>query len=977
MIYRIRIFITLVLVFIGVTSPELINTPVNDIARTWAGTRMYGMTLDEKIGQLFMIQAFSDKGDQHTKTLLRSIEKYKIGSVAFFKGSPEKQAEITATLQKSSRIPLLIAMDAEWGLGMRLDNSISYPKAMTLGAIQDNQLIYNMGKEIGRQLTRLGVHINFAPVADLNSIPDNPIIHDRSFGDDKREVSRKAFAYMKGLQDAGLIACVKHFPGHGSTKKDSHKALPVVSKSLTEMHDYEMFPFKYLLNRGVKSVMVGHLHIPSMDNRASRPASLSDKIIEGTLRKEFGYNGLVMTDALDMAGVTDHFTQGNIEVEAFLAGNDILTVSRNFEQAFNSIKSAVNKGKITQQRLNASVSRILMAKFEAGLFFAPEIKTEDILKDINTKKAIALKQELFANALTYFPGKKMLIPIQEPWTKKLATVCIGSANITAFQKRFSDFGETKHFNFPALPGADAQQKLKKQLESYDQVVFQILKMNKVQAGSFGVSAGTVRLIREVSAKTPATTVLFGTPYSLKSFVKDDDVLLAFEADTLMQDMAAQAVFGAVTISGKLPVYVNPTFIRGSGESIPEMKILSYRMPENVGLSSDTLAKIRLLAADMIREKAAPGCQIMVVKDGAIVFDEVFGYHDYTDKQPVTRDDIFDLASVTKVMATTLGSMKLFEEGKIDLFESVGQYVKIYPAESKIKDLQLIDILSHHAGLKAWIPFYQATLDTLENKKLIPSKKYYSTVEKKGFNVKVADKLFMRNDYIDTISYLIYSSELGKSGNYIYSDLGFYIMKDIIENLTGLGLEKYVEKEFYKPLGLKHTGFNPLQRFPATQMAPTEEDDYFRMQTVQGYVHDMGAAMLGGVSGHAGLFSSSGELAVLMQMLLNNGVYGKKRYLKQQTVYNFTTRFNKSSRRGLGFDMKELDPMKNKNMSMLASPSTFGHLGFTGTCVWADPEKRLIYIFLSNRTFPTMHNDKLAKKDYRARIQSVIYRSITN
>jgi len=236
---------------------------------------------------------------------------------------------------------------------------------------------------------------------------------------------------------------------------------------------------------------------------------------------------------------------------------------------------------------------------------------------------------------------------------------------------------------------------------------------------------------------------------------------------------------------------------------------------------------------------------------------------------------------------------------------------------------------------------------------------------------------MRNDYIDTISYLIYTSEMGKSGNYVYSDLGFYIMKDIIENLTGLGLEKYVEKEFYKPLGLKHTGFKPLERFPATQMAPTEEDDYFRMQTVQGYVHDMGAAMLGGVSGHAGLFSSSGELAVLMQMLLNNGVYGKKRYLKQQTVYNFTTRFNKSSRRGLGFDMKELDPMKNKNMSMLASPSTFGHLGFTGTCVWADPEKRLIYIFLSNRTFPTMYNDKLAKKDYRARIQSVIYRSITN
>jgi len=368
---------------------------------------------------------------------------------------------------------------------------------------------------------------------------------------------------------------------------------------------------------------------------------------------------------------------------------------------------------------------------------------------------------------------------------------------------------------------------------------------------------------------------------------------------------------------------------------------------------------------------------MVVKDGAIVFDEAFGNHDYTHKQPVKRDDIFDLASVTKVMATTLGAMKLYEEGRIDLFEPVGKYVKINPPESRIKDLGLIDILTHHAGLKAWIPFYQMTIDTLENKKLLPSRKYYSTVEKAGFKVKVADNLFLRNDYLDTIRYMIYSSEVGKSGNYVYSDLGFYIMQDIIEHITGMTLDQYLQQAFYKPLGLAHTCYNPLEKFERSKMPPTESDDYFRMQEVRGYVHDMGAAMLGGVSGHAGLFSNSRELAVLMQMLLNKGVYGKKRYLNQQTVYTFTTRFNKSSRRGIGFDMKELDASKNKNMSPLASASTFGHLGFTGTCVWADPEKQIIYIFLSNRTFPTMHNDKLVKRDYRARIQSVIYKSLNS
>lgn len=972
-----RITITLVFIFMGIRSPELINTASNDLALTWADTRMSGMTLDEKIGQLFMIQAYSDKGDQHVKTLLRAIEKYKIGSVAFFQGTPDKQAEITAELQKSSRIPLLVAMDAEYGPGMRLQNTISYPKAMTLGAIQDNQLIYNMGKEIAGQLRRIGVHINFAPVADLNSVPDNPIIHDRSFGDDKREVARKAFAYMKGMQDAGLIACVKHFPGHGNTRKDSHKTLPTISKTLAEMHDYEMFPFKYLINKGVKSVMVGHLHVPSMDSRPNRPASLSNKIIEETLRNEFGFRGLVMTDALDMAGVTDHFDQGDIEVEAFLAGNDILTVSRNFAKAFNSIKSAVNKGKITHQRLNASVSRILIAKFEAGLFFTPEIKLEGITKDLNNQKALALKQELYANALTYFPGKKMMIPVQEPGKQKIATVCIGSGEYTPFQQRFSDFSEARHYNFPVLPKADVQARLLKQLEAYDQVVIQVLNMNKSQARSFGVSAGMIRFIHGISAKIPVTTVLFGTPYSLRSFNQEDDILLGFEPDAMMQDMAAQAVFGAIPITGRLPVNVNASFSRAAGESIPELKILSYKLPENVGMSSDTLNRIRMIVEDMIKDKAAPGCQVMVVKDGAIVFNEAFGNHDYSNGQPVLKDDIFDLASVTKVIATTLGTMKLYEEGRIDLFETVGKYVKVTPPESKIKDLELIDILTHHAGLKAWIPFYQATIDTLENNKLVPSRKYYSKVEKPGFKIKVADNFYLRNDYLDSMKYFIYSSEPGKPGNYLYSDLGFYIMQDIIEQTAGMSLDQYVRQEFYIPLGLRRTCFKPLENFDKSNIPPTESDDYFRMQEVRGYVHDMGAAMLGGVSGHAGLFSNSRELAVIMQMLLNKGVYGKRRYLNQQTVYTFTTRFNKSSRRGIGFDMKELDATKNKNMSALASSSTFGHLGFTGTCVWADPEKQLIYIFLSNRTYPSMHNDKLVKKDYRTRIQSVIYKSLNS
>ncbi|MEZ4907843.1 MAG: glycoside hydrolase family 3 N-terminal domain-containing protein [Saprospiraceae bacterium] len=970
----IKYYLTAILILVFVPG-NVMNIPLSDDKGVWVFNVLKDMTLDEKIGQLFVLRAQSDWGEKDAKFFESQIEKYNIGGIIFFKGNILDQGKLTNRFQSVSKIPLLVALDAEWGLGMRLSDGISFPRQMTLGAISDNELVYKMGLEIGRQLKRLGVDINFAPVADINTNPDNPVIYDRSFGDNASNVAEKSVSYMKGLQDAGVIACAKHFPGHGSTIVDSHLDLPKIDKSAQEILDFEIMPFKSLIDNGVKSVMAAHLQIPSLDNTKNIPASLSSKIIGGILRDSLNFDGLVITDAMEMKGVSSYFSSGEASVLAFLAGNDILELPDNIAKAFDGIKKAVKKGRISESRLDKSVKRILMAKYDQGYSNYKPVVTDRLDEDINSPGAYVLKSRLYENSLIALGNKSSYIPVlPEEYDDKIAILSLGLSENTIFESRIKSYFDPEILNAPLLMDDGTANKLFNKLKEYDKIIVCLYGLNKKSSLNFGLSSSSLNLLNELNKKTHLYVVNFNTPYALSLFDDNYCILQAFENDQSAQEAAAQAILGVETISGKLPVMVSHDFKFGDGQIINKSSVLGYSLPERVGIDGQKLNfKIDSIADILIKDGSAPGCQVLVARKGRIVFEKCYGYTDYTQNEKVVEDDLYDLASMTKVLATDMAIMKLYDEKKINIFNKVTDYIDNGLKNSNKSDLIIIDLLSHHAGLTPWIPAYKSTLDTI-NGEIFPSPKYYSKIYSDEFNTKVAEDMYLRRDYKDTIWQKIIDSPVKPKGNYKYSDLGLIIMKEMVEKVTDTTLDDFVSENFYKPLGLKHTTFNPWMKFPISEIAPTEEDKYWRNQTIRGSVHDMWAAMSGGVSGHAGLFSDSRDIARLSQMMLNGGFYGNKRYFDYSTVYLFTTRYYLSSRRGIGWDMKELDKNKDCNISELATPSTYVHYGFTGTCVWIDPQNELIYIFLSNRTFPTMDNNKLEKK-LSTKIQTAIYESI--
>ncbi len=945
----------------------------SDPADQWAFDLMKDMTIEEKIGQLYMIRAYSNKDKAHEQSLLNFVKKHKVGGFCFFQGDPQTQARITNTLQKASDIPLFVAIDAEWGLGMRFpESTISFPRQLTLGAITNNNLIYQMGYEIANQLNRIGVNVNFAPVVDINNNPNNPVINTRSFGEDLYNVGAKSYAYMKGLQEGGIVSCAKHFPGHGDTDVDSHYDLPVLNFRKDRLDSLELAPFQMLSELGVESMMSAHLHVPSIDSRPNRSTSLSSNAINGILRNQLDFEGLVFTDALDMKGVTKYFEPGETEVEAFLAGNDILLLPLDVPKATKQIKAALESGRITEDRLNRSVHRILKTKFNYGLNTSQSIQSlSSIPDDINNIEATILKEILTEESLTLVKNEQNLIPIKRLQDKKFAALSLGATSTTAFQKRLASYVDLEfHYKGKTISSSERQNLVSK-LSSADVVFVGLHDMSSYASKDYGITQDQLDLIFALASRTEVVLTIFGTPYALKNFDGLEHVLMAYEDHDIAQDKAAQALFGVFGIKGKLPITASPEYKYGTQLITSDLKRIGYDVPERVGIQSDQLVALDSLIEDMISKKGAPGCQILVAKDNRIVYQKAFGHYTYDKKRPVSNDALYDVASVTKILSSTISLMSLKDKN----FWNENMPLKVYlPALDTTNKAMLVgkDILAHYARLAGWIPFYKYTQDE-DGKEFLPD--YYKVARSSGYNVEVCDNLYMNNAFLDSIRNRIYVSELKPERKYKYSDVGFYLFKDIIENESGFSLDRYCDLKFYRPLGLGNTCFNPLKRFSKEAIVPSEKDDYFRDQTIQGHVHDMGAAMLGGVGGHAGLFSNSEDLAILMQMLLNGGYYGGTQYLDPQTVSQFTSRYKGSTRRGLGFDMKELDSKKTENMCDEASDRTFGHLGFTGTAVWADPEYDLIFIFLSNRTYPSMNNRVFSKNNYRPKAMSIVYKAM--
>lgn len=938
----------------------------------WVDSVFNSLTEDERIGQLFMIAAYSNRSQNHIDSIARFIQQYKIGGLIFFQGGPMRQVNLTNYYQSIAKVPLLISIDAENGLSMRLDSTISFPNQISLGAMQNDTLIYQMGKEIGSACKRMGIHINFAPVVDINTNPQNPVINYRSFGENKKNVSKKSIAYMKGLHKSGILAVGKHFPGHGDTDSDSHKTLPSLNHSKERLDTLELFPFKKLIESGLAGIMTAHLYIPAYDTALNVPASLSHVAVSDVLQNQLGYNGLIFTDALNMKGVASYYNAGDIEVKAILAGNDILLFPQDISAAFKSIKTAIKKGDISQQEIDRRVKKILAAKYWVGLNNYKPIETKNLYEDLNSNYAKLLSQQLYEESITLLQDNAQIIPFKRLDTLSLATVCIGPDSISTFQNIINKYTLCKHFNIKKNELAQVNDSLLSQLSGYDAVVVSLLGMSKYSFNNYGISNPIKDFIEQLNQKTKVILVILGNPYSLKYFPNQDPVIMAFEDNITTQSLSAQILFGGIASLGKLPITASRSFRYKDGTISPLPIRLKYSFSEEVNINSKDLDRIDSIAMKAIKSGAAPGCQILVAKDGKVIYEKSFGYHTYENKISVKNDDLYDIASITKIASSLLIIMKLVDLELLDVNKPLSHYMDGLRWSNKRK-LVIREILAHQAGLLPWIPFWMETI----NKDGSYNNKIYSKTPDKDFTIQVADSLYISKEYEKEIYKTITKSKLKHKSEPHYSDLGFYMLKKVGEELFKEPFDSCVETRFFSKLGINSMCFNPRKQFSLEQIVPTENDTLFRKQLIHGYVHDPGAAMLGGVSGHAGLFGNANSLAIIMQMLLQGGEYGGEKFLKKETIEKFTAQQFPDNRRGIGFDKPEIDPAISGPTAKSASYKSFGHSGFTGTCVWADPEHNLIYVFLSNRVHPDAGNNKLINMNVRTDIHQVIYDAINN
>jgi beta-glucosidase-like glycosyl hydrolase/CubicO group peptidase (beta-lactamase class C family) len=945
----------------------------NPVADHWVDSVFKTLSKSQKIAQLMVVRVSSIGADKkvvfYDKQVEEAIHKYNIGGLCLFQGGPVKQATILNYLQAIAKTPLLVTIDAENGVGMRMDSVLGLPRQMMMGAVQDRSLIYEYGRVVGEQCKRIGIQVNYAPVVDINNNPNNPVINDRSFGEDKYKVADYGIAYMKGMQDVGVMACAKHFPGHGDVAVDSHLDLPVINKTRAQLDSLELYPFNQIFRAGVGSVMIAHLSIPVIDSTEHKPTSISYNNVTNLLRKELNYKGLTFTDALEMKGVAKFYPDGEASREALIAGNDMLCLPGDIRGSIKKIRKAIRKGKMHWSDINEHVRKVLYAKYQYGLANWRPIDTTNLLNDLNSKVA-ATRRTIAENSITLLRNDNQAI---FPLTKgpRIAYVGMGLTQDNAFaaQVRKGFDAEVYYFDYKKDSTAVAPL-LQKLRDSFNVVIIGVHKFARYPANNFGISNAALQLIQGIQKQQQSITVVFGNPYAIKSMCNAPVLIAAYEDDDITQTTANDLLHGRFLAKGKLPVTVCPEFKYGDG--IIVRRLLQTVPASQLGFNAVKMGTaIDSIVNDAIKQKAIPGAVVVVAKDGKIAYEKAFGYLTFDSTEPVYPETIYDLASVTKIMATTLSVMKLYDEGKLDIQKTLGDYLPVTRGTNKAP-LKLWDILLHQAGLKAFIPFYRETVDASNN----PLPAIYHADPDSIYSIRVAAHLYIRKDWEDTIMKRILTSSLEPKGKYIYSDNDYIFLGKIVEAITKMPLDVYVKKTFYDKLNLLETGFKPADRFPRDYIAPTEREKGFRNQLLHGDVHDPGAAMFGGVAGHAGLFSNGYEMAVLAQMLLNGGVLNGQNFFSRKTVDYFNQYHSEISRRGLGFDKPEKDNATRAEPypCTSASPQTFGHTGFTGTCFWVDPKNNLIFIFLSNRV-NSPDPSKFLKMSIRPKVQEAIYQSL--
>ena len=962
--------------------PNLYRNTDQAKMNAWVDSVYSTMSMDERIGQLFMVIVNNQNTESNKNLINRYIKEQKIGGILFSKGTIANQASLTNFAQKASKTPLLIALDGEWGLNMRLNDAPGFPRNMVLGGIKSDSLLYLYGKEVARQSKELGIHVNFAPVLDVNSNPKNPVIGDRAFGELPEQVAVKGVAYARGLEDGGVMAVAKHFPGHGDTSEDSHKTLPTIAHNRERLDKTELFPFVSYINAGLSGMMIGHLNIPALKTNGT-PATLTPSIGEELLQKEMGFSGLIFTDGMAMRGVSN---QASMSVKAILAGNDIVLGVPNVRNEFQSVKQAVEQNTISSELLEQRVRKILAYKYILGVQNFTPIATGEISRKINNTYAEWLIRKLHDSSIALLKNDDDLLPIKKLDATKIASVAIVGSAANPFQKWMNRYAPVKTFQ---ITQSDQLKNIEEELENYDLIIYSIHTK---------YVRDVPLLQKKVKAKN-SVLVFFTSPYYLNTFIQSSDnsksVVLAHSNDEYAQISAAQALFGGIEVNGTIPVSAGK-FRANTGLKTLKTR-LSYHLPEDVGIDSQRLGSIENIALEGIRQRAYPGCQILVAKDGVVIYDKAFGSFEYGVSSKVTDETVYDLASITKATATLPAIMKLYDTKKVRLQDNFQKFIPETKNTNKA-GITIRETLLHESGILPYIPYYTFVIDKNSYSGALLSRKkssihslpfagmwgrgsytfisdLISGENSSTFKYPVAEKMYGSDKMQETVLSEIIKTNLRTRNRYAYSCLNFILLKEVVERVSEQDLNKFVQNNFFRKLGATTTTFQPLNYMSADNIAPTENDAFFRKQTLRGYVHDEGAALFGGISGNAGLFSNANDLAKLYQMYLNGGTYGGERYISDETMRLFTTTKSSVSRRGLGFDKPDIRNNNASPTSPQAPVSVYGHTGYTGTSFWVDPTNNMIYIFLSNRVFPSRSPNRLSRLNIRKRIQDELYNAL--
>jgi len=926
----------------------------------WVDSIFQTLTPEDKIGQLFMLPLSSSASAQDIDKLISELKDHHVGSLLITGGSPVAYARLINKLQRQANVPLLLGMRAEWGLGPVLDSTIQFPKPLQLGAIRNDTLIYDMGKEIARQMKLLGIHINFAPEMDIEFSQENQSENLLHYSSDLSMTIAKSTALISGLQENGIMVTT-NLINQQNKKTDSLRVFDP-----TGLSTLDSSPYPLMINEGLRGMLTSGLNFSVLDKKEIVPASVSKLFNNSVLKNKYGFDGLLFADISEVQKKIGKNKSAGPEELAFLAEHDVLIDPQNNNQTIKEILRSIKKDRALSQQLDVSVKKILAAKFDAGLSERREIDTDNLAGRLNSAEAKLLNHQLVEAAITVVRNNESMIPVLSLDDQQLTSLSIGSNGKNEFNHYLSKYTTLKKFSIQSLADTTG---FAKKIQPASTIIV------SVYPSAFASGKEISIFIRTLAIDHKVILCHFGNVFDLKNFEGVATMIASYSPDDLVQKITAQIIFGGMPGQGVLPIAISPSLTVGKSVLTTKTDRFSYTLPEAAGVDSKTLEKIKTITSEIISQGATPGSVVFVAKDGKVILEETDGWLSYDKQTSVTDTTLYDLASVTKVSATLQGTMFLYEKGLLDINKKASYYLPELKGTNK-KDYTLKDILTHQAGLWPFLPFWSQTLKDGQ-----PLPEYYSNTESVDFPFPVSEGLFASKSMKDSLWQWIIKARVRDKPirtpyNYTYSDMGFYIMQHIVEKYTNQPIQDFLDQNLYEPLGASTLGFLPLKKFPPQQIAPTENDLLFRKSLLIGYVHDQGAAMHGGIAGHAGLFSNANDLGKLYQMLLQKGSYGGVRYFKPETVEFFTNKQFEKSRRGLGWDKPTLNDT-NGSTSRYSSARTFGHTGFTGTCVWVDPEFNLVYVFLSNRVNPVAENNKLINDNVRPRIHDVIYQAIFN